>query len=156
MATQKQSSSKAFDTERPPEGPTAEREVSLPPNVSIYAGPSGAELLRASLFTRLVTTLHGQAQLAQLAAALADCATFCHQHQNIVLVFDEDLNTHHEHFRQVCLRLKDNGNIGLDYGRCIFDAGSSLQAGYQMDKLQGGTVSKSCCALLTPSIASVR
>ncbi|KAI0199814.1 hypothetical protein F4808DRAFT_461469 [Astrocystis sublimbata] len=116
-----------------------EREVSLPPNVSIYAGPSSAELLRATIFTRLATTVQDPAQLAA-ALASSDCATFCHQLQNVLLVFDEDLDTHHEHFRQVCLRLKDGGDLGLDYGRCIFDAGSSLQAGFQMDKLQSGDV----------------
>ncbi|GAP83898.1 hypothetical protein SAMD00023353_0503170 [Rosellinia necatrix] len=138
MATQKPSSSKASHAEQLTDGPTTEREVSLPPNVSIYAGPSSAGLLRASVFTRLVTTVQDPAKLA--AALGSDCATFCHQHQNVVLIFDEHLDPHHEHFRQVCLRLKDNGDLGLDYGRCIFDAGSSLQAGFQMDKLQGGAI----------------
>ncbi|KAI0100378.1 hypothetical protein GGR51DRAFT_564186 [Nemania sp. FL0031] len=138
MTTQKHSSSKASDAEQLTDGPTTEREVSLPPNVSIYAGPSSAALLRASIFTRLVTTVQDPAKLA--AALGSDCATFCHQYQNVVLIFDEDLDTHHEHFRLVCLRLKDNGDLGLDYGRCIFDVGSSLQAGFQMDKLQGGAI----------------
>ncbi|KAI0544204.1 hypothetical protein F4679DRAFT_589759 [Xylaria curta] len=120
------------------DGLTTEREVSLPPNVSIYAGPSSARLLRASIFTRLVTTVPDPAKLA--AALGSDCATFCHQYQNVVLIFDEDLDTHHEHFRQVCLHLKDNGDLGLDYGRCIFDVGSYLHAGFQMDKLQGGAI----------------
>ncbi|KAI0972439.1 hypothetical protein F4678DRAFT_430285 [Xylaria arbuscula] len=145
MATLKHSSSDAS---------TMEREVSLPPNVSIYAGPSSAELLRASIFTRLVTTVQDPAQLA--AALGSDCATFCHQLQNVVLIFDEDLDTHHGHFRQVCLRLKDKGDLGLDYGRCIFDARSSLQAGFQMDKLQSGDVSKLWCMPLMCSVASMR
>ena len=154
MAAQNRSSSKASDAEWPTDGPTTEREVSLPPNVSIYAGPSSAELLHASIFTRLVTTVQDWAQLA--AALGSDCATFCHQYQNIVLVFDKNLDTHHEHFRQVCLRLKDNGDLGLDYGRCIFDADSSLQAGFQMDKLQGGAVSKSCYLPLMRLVTRVR
>ncbi|TRX92001.1 hypothetical protein FHL15_007098 [Xylaria flabelliformis] len=138
MTTQDHRSSQASDAEQLTDGPTTEREVSLPPNVSIYTGPSSAGLLRASIFTRLVTTVQDPAELA--AALGSDCATFCHQHQNVVLIFDEDLNPHHEHFREVCLRLKDNGDLGLDYGRCIFDVGSSLHAGFQMDKLQGGAV----------------
>ncbi|KAI0864297.1 hypothetical protein F4860DRAFT_465781 [Xylaria cubensis] len=154
MTTQKHSSSKASDAEQLTDGPTTEREVSLPPNVSIYAGPSSAGLLRASIFTRLVTTVQDPAKLA--AALGSDCATFCHQYQNVVLIFDEDLDPHHEHFRQVCLRLKDNGDLGLDYGRCIFDVGSSLHAGFQMEKLQGGAISKSCCMPLTRSVASVQ
>lgn len=151
MTTQKHSSFKAFDAEQLTDRPTTEREVSLPPNVSIYVGPNSEGLLRASIFTRLVTTVQDPAKLG--AALGSNCATFCHQYQNVVLIFDDDLEPHHEHFRQVCLRLKDNGDLGLDYGRCIFDVGSSLQAGFQMDRLQGGAISKSCCM---PPVASVR
>ncbi|KAI1264760.1 hypothetical protein F5Y18DRAFT_389979 [Xylariaceae sp. FL1019] len=138
MATQENGISKATDVGGSASASATGREVSLPPNVSIYTGPSGAQLLRASLFTRLATTVQ---EPAQLATALGpDCAAFCHQHQNVVLIFDEDLDTHHEHFRQVCLQLKEHGDLGLEYGRCIFDAATSLGAGFQMDQLQGGDV----------------
>ncbi|KAI0142639.1 hypothetical protein GGR57DRAFT_393188 [Xylariaceae sp. FL1272] len=136
MTTLEHSSSKASDAGQSTSAPAMERQVSLPPNVSIYTGPGSAQLLRASLFTRLATTVQDPAQLA--TALGSDCALFCHQHQNVVLIFDEDLDTHHEHFRQVCLQLKEHGDLGLEYGRCIFDTATSLEAGFQMDQLQSG------------------
>ncbi|KAI1324682.1 hypothetical protein F5Y16DRAFT_402248 [Xylariaceae sp. FL0255] len=139
MATEENSSCKTLAEGESREEPTAAREVILPPNVSIYSAPSSAKVLRAVLFTRLVTTVQAPAQLA--TALGPDCASFCHQHHNTVLIFDDDdQDTHHEHFRQVCMRLKANGDLGLDYGRCVFDARSSLQAGFQMDQLQSGAV----------------
>lgn len=115
-------------------------EAQLPPNVSIYTGPSRAQLLRGKIFTRLATTAP---DAAKLAAALAgnDCAAFCHQHQKAVLIFDDELDAHHEHFRQVCLRLKEHGDMGVEYGRCVFDADNALQAGFQMDQLKDGSIS---------------
>ena len=66
-------------------------------------------------------------------------------HQNAVLVFDggaegdelEDL--HHEHFRAVCLALKD-ADIGLDVAKCVHDSNDVLQAGFQLDSLKNGSV----------------
>lgn len=130
-------------------------EVQLPPNVSIYSGPSSAQLLQAKVFTRLVTTAPDPAKLA-VALAGDDCATFCHQHQKSVLIFDEELDTHHEHFRRVCLLLKEHGDVGLEFGRCVFDAQTALQAGFQMDQLNDGAISElpslyvACCPSADP------
>lgn len=55
---------------------------------------------------------------------------------------------HHEHFREVCLLLKD-ADIGVQYGRCVFDAGSALAAGFQLDKLGTGDVSEYCLFFLS-------
>lgn len=115
--------------------------VELPGNVSIYDGPNGEALLEAKVFTRLVTTAPDEDKLAD-ALSGGDFEGFCHQHDKSVLIFDSDLETHHEHFRQVCLRLKDNGDIGVEYAACVFDAGEALGAGFQMDKLESGAVSK--------------
>lgn len=117
-------------------------EAQLPPNVSIYTGPSSTQLVGAKVFTRLATTAPDPAKLAT-ALAGDDCATFCHLHQKSVLIFDEVLDTHHEHFRLVCLRLKEHGDMGVEYGRCVFDAENALQAGFQMDQLKGGAISTS-------------
>ncbi|KAK2052893.1 hypothetical protein LY76DRAFT_609551 [Colletotrichum caudatum] len=125
----------------------------LPPNVTIFspAKPSAAEaLLNGRIFTRL--TANAQAEPSKLAAALEDASrravgddAFCLGHRNVVLIFDagEDgadaTDAHHEHFRLVCLALKD-ADIGLDVAGCIFDAPSALQAGFQLDALSSGSV----------------
>ncbi|KAK0387951.1 hypothetical protein NLU13_4195 [Sarocladium strictum] len=115
--------------------------VELPENVSIYAGPNSEGLLGAKVLTRLVTTVPDAEKLSQALASQSDFASFCHQHGRSVLIFDgEDQDLHHEHFRQVCLCLKDNGDIGLEYGQCVFDAGTALEAGFQTDKLESGAI----------------
>jgi hypothetical protein len=117
--------------------------VELPENVSIYAGPNSTGLLDAKILTRLVTTAPDIAKLSEALASNSDFATFTHQHGKSILIFDcDDEDLHHEHFRQVCLCLKDNGDIGLEFGQCVFDAGTTVDAGFQTDKLQSGTVSK--------------
>ncbi|KAK1973240.1 hypothetical protein LZ30DRAFT_788070 [Colletotrichum cereale] len=124
----------------------------LPPNVAIFspAKPSTAEaLLNGRIFTRL--TANAQAEPSKLAAALKDAPrhavddTFCFSHRNVVLIFDGEkdgadvTDAHHEHFRLVCLALKD-ADISLDVAGCIFDASSALQAGFQLDTLSSGSV----------------
>lgn len=133
------SSQKNRETQRKPSKMPS--RVELPENVSIYAGPNSSGLLSATLFTRLVTTAPDTQKLAD-ALASSNVATFTHQHKKTVLIFDDDQDTHHEHFRQVCLCLKDNDDIGLEYGQCAFDAGTALEAGFQTDQLDGGSVSK--------------
>ena len=41
---------------------------------------------------------------------------------------------HHEHFRTICLALKEL-DIGLDVAGCINDAADSLAVGFQLDKV---------------------
>ncbi|KAH7014266.1 uncharacterized protein B0I36DRAFT_48978 [Microdochium trichocladiopsis] len=144
-------------------------QPTLPPNISIYTGPGKASLLSASLFTRLATTASEpgklSAALAGKSTASEAAGSFWHQHQNAVLIFDgrrkhtapgqeeqgegpadddddsdeKVQDRHHEHFREICLLLKD-ADIGVQYGRCVFDADSSLAAGFQLDRLGSGDV----------------
>ncbi|EFQ30448.1 uncharacterized protein GLRG_05592 [Colletotrichum graminicola M1.001] len=124
----------------------------LPPNVTIFspAKPSTAEaLLNGRIFTRL--TANAQAEPLKLVAALKDASrhavddTFCFSHGNVVLIFDAErdgvdvTDAHHEHFRQVCLALKD-ADISLDVAGCVFDSPSALQAGFQLDTLSSGSI----------------
>ncbi|KAF7554643.1 hypothetical protein G7Z17_g2782 [Cylindrodendrum hubeiense] len=102
------------DSAPPSKAPTDQPEnepVTLPPNVSIYNGASGEKLLNAEIFTRLETTVQDQHQLT--VALSSDLATFCIQHHNILVIFDNDQDSHHEHFRQ---------------------------AGFQLDKLNEGSI----------------
>ncbi|OHF02125.1 hypothetical protein CORC01_02704 [Colletotrichum orchidophilum] len=124
----------------------------LPPNVTIFspASPTTAKaLLNGSMFTRL--TANAQTEPSKLEATLRDVArpevndTFCFSHRNVVLIFDGEkdgadaTDQHHEHFRLVCLALKD-ADISLDVAGCIFDAPEILQAGFQLDTLSSGSV----------------
>lgn len=133
-------------------GSSAQNAPALPPNVSIFSpsNPSTATaLLNGRIFTRL--TANAQTEPAKLSAALRDVArpevneSFCFSHSNVVLIFDGDQegadvqDIHHEHFRLVCLALKD-ADISLDVAGCIFDVSNVLQAGFQLDKLNSGSV----------------
>lgn len=128
----------------------------LPPNVLIFAPkkPAGADaLLHGRLFTRLATT--ASTDPVRLAAAVrkADAeGSFCLAFRGGVLLFDgaagagdgdeiddDTTNAHHEHFRAVCLALKD-ADIDLDVAGCIFDARGVLKAGFQLDVLRPGNV----------------
>jgi hypothetical protein len=114
--------------------------VTLPPNVSIYSSAHAQSFLNAKLFTRLSTTVKDPASLA--SALGGDCKSFCVQHKESLIIFNaSDLDAHHEHFRAVCLKLKE-ADLGVDYGGCVFDAGSILAAGFQVDTLSDGAVSK--------------
>ncbi|KAL0931130.1 uncharacterized protein CTRU02_213865 [Colletotrichum truncatum] len=115
----------------------------LPPNVSIFTPKksSAAEaLLNGSIFTRLTVT--DKTEPAQISTALTKAKideSFCLTHHNVILIFDEDQETHHEHFRQVCLALKD-ADIGLSVAGCVHDATEVLQAGFQLDTLSSGSI----------------
>lgn len=144
----KMSSTKVTNTNCPPNGdPPA-----LPPNVFIFspAIPIATNaLLNGRLFTRLTVPAHTKS--SQLVDAFRKTQqpkvneTFCIHHRNIVLIFDSDVqgqdlqDTHHEHFRAVCLALKDN-NINLDVAGCVFDAPTALQAGFQFEVMSSGSV----------------
>lgn len=74
--------------------------------------------------------------------------SFCLPFRKGILIFDgadrgmeqEDMiDVHHEHFRQVCLALKDS-DINLDFSACIFDADDVLKAGFQLDAMSQGAV----------------
>ena len=121
----------------------------LPPNVSIFSPVSArnAKILQNSLlFTRLA--LGAQTQPTQLANVskdkrLDEAYALCHG--NFILIFDSSVegedtqDKHHEHFRAVCLALKDN-DVDLNVASCIFDATTALQAGFQFDELSDGAI----------------
>jgi hypothetical protein len=123
----------------------------LPANVYIFS-PTKASAVNALLGGRIFTRLVASARTkpAQLAAAIKAYPgvdeSFCLSHGNVVLIFDggegskqgdelEDL--HHEHFRIICLALKEH-DIGLDVAGCIHDATDVLGAGFQLDRLNYG------------------
>ncbi|KAI8716410.1 hypothetical protein NCS52_00934600 [Fusarium sp. LHS14.1] len=123
----------------------------LPANVCIFSPkkPSAVNaLLGARVFTRLVAS--ASTKPAKLAAAIKSYQgadeSFCLIHGNSILIFDggegdkqgDELDdVHHEHFRIVCLALKEH-DIGLDVAGCIHDANDALAAGFQLDKLNDG------------------
>ncbi|RSL94916.1 hypothetical protein CEP52_012370 [Fusarium oligoseptatum] len=123
----------------------------LPANVCILSPKKTSAvnaLLSARLFTRLVAS--SSTKPAKLAAAIKSYQgadeSFCLVHGNAVLIFDggegdkksdEVEDDHHEHFRIVCLALKEH-DIGLDVAGCIHDASNALEAGFQLDKLNDG------------------
>lgn len=127
----------------------------LPPNVLIFSpeSPDAAHaLLNGRIYTKLATTARTTPE--QLAAAVEKIASkgsresFCLPFRKGILIFDnagpetgqEELtDVHHDHFRQVCLALKD-ADINLDFSACIFDADSVLKAGFQLDAMSRGSV----------------
>ncbi|KAM0435855.1 hypothetical protein ACHAPT_002746 [Fusarium lateritium] len=132
---------------------TDSNKPTLPTNVCIFSPTKTSAanaLLGGRIFTRLVAS--ARTKPAQLAAAIkaypgAD-ESFCLTHGNVVLIFDggegdkqgdelEDL--HHEHFRIICLALKEH-DIGLDVAGCINDVTDVHKAGFQLDKLNDGAV----------------
>lgn len=135
-----------------PSGPT---KPELPPNVLIFSpkNQTAADaLLSGRIFTRLTATAATEPE--QLSAALEKMASpeiresFCLAYRNGILIYDgvnKDLgdadltDLHHEHFRQVCLALKD-ADIDLDFAGCVFDSPAILQAGFQLDTLRPGTL----------------
>lgn len=134
----------------------------LPHNVSIFS-PTKAEasqsLLGAKVFTKLATSTRTTPDQIKSALSLikpqseetSDISTFCLPFRKGILIFDgglasseslsqeELIDAHHEHFRQVCLALKD-AEINLDFSACIFDAEGGLNAGFQFDGMKGGAV----------------
>ncbi|KAK1849295.1 hypothetical protein CCHR01_08050 [Colletotrichum chrysophilum] len=122
---------------------TAPAALALPPNVSIFTPKDASatkNLLNGKVFTRL--TITDKTQPAQISAALKKAKiseTFCLTHQNVILIFDQDQDTHHEHFRVVCLALRD-ADIGLSVSGCIHDAPEVLQAGFQLDTLNSNSI----------------
>ncbi|KAM0227505.1 hypothetical protein ACHAPO_011500 [Fusarium lateritium] len=112
----------------------------LPPNVVIFSPQNSLSinsLLGAGIFTRLVTSASTTPEkLAALKSHAGVKDDFCLFHRNAVLIFDASGNedVHHEHFRTICLGLKEL-DIGLDVAGCINDATDSLAAGFQLDKV---------------------
>lgn len=121
----------------------------LPQNVSIFSPgrPATAKaLLDGRLFTRLVTVGTDSSQHTQaLGNKVGVHDTFLLAHHNVLLLFDSDAegkdlqDAHHEHFRTVCLMLKDE-DINLDFAGCVFDVTDALQAGFQLEGLSLGSV----------------
>lgn len=124
----------------------------LPPNVTIFspALPSTIQVLQtSSLFTRM--RVGANTSPSDLADALSTGRrykvdeTFCLRHQNIILIFDsaseeKDLqDAHHEHFRSVCLLLRDH-DITVDVAACVYDATTALQASFQFEKLNSVSI----------------
>lgn len=126
----------------------------LPQNVSIFSPlkPEASQsLLNGRIFTKLAasaltTPSQLQTALSQITPA-SDRETFCLPFRKGILIFDGGLDfelpqealidAHHEHFRQVCLALKD-ADINLDFSACIFDAEAALKVGFQLDGMNGG------------------
>ncbi|KAF2008372.1 hypothetical protein BU24DRAFT_429403 [Aaosphaeria arxii CBS 175.79] len=125
----------------------------LPEHVSIYSpsdAQAGDDLFNAQIFTRLSISSSTSSRVIATALATSSNSTnntvsqsFCVQHNNVLLVFDtdtkDDCDLHHEHVRTVCLMLKDH-DYAIDYARCVFDAVSAQQAGFQFDKMNGGSI----------------
>jgi hypothetical protein len=127
----------------------------LPQNVLIFSpsSPEAAQaLLKGRIFTKLAATIRTTPE--QLVAAVQKVTRkesrekFCLPFRKGVLIFDgahseadqEKLtDEHHEHFREVCLALKD-ADINLDFSACIFDADQILKAGFQLDAMSLGAV----------------
>ena len=127
----------------------------LPHNVLIFSpkdSSSANALLKGRIFTKLATTNRTTSE--QLLAAVEKIApkelreSFCLPFRKGILIFDgadheldqEELtDVHHEHFRQVCLALKD-ADINLDFSACIFDANDVLKAGFQLDAMSKSAV----------------
>jgi hypothetical protein len=125
----------------------------LPAHVSVFSNKditASDNLLNAKIFTRLSISSSTTSQA--LAAAISPSSksqadsidpTFCLQNNNVLLVFDVDVekdrDLHHEHVRTVCLMLKEQ-DFSVDYARCVFDASTAQQAGFQFDKMARGAV----------------
>ena len=127
----------------------------LPQNVLIFSPstPDAAHaLLNGRIFTKLAATTRTTPE--QLVAAVQKITPkgsrekFCLPFRKGILIFDgansetdrEKLtDEHHEHFREVCLALKD-ADINLDFSACIFDADQILKAGFQLDAMSQGAV----------------
>ncbi|KAM0705957.1 hypothetical protein Q7P35_007317 [Cladosporium inversicolor] len=127
----------------------------LPHNVLIFSpsSPDAAKaLLNGRIFTKLAATTSTTPE--QLVAAVQKITPkesrekFCLPFRKGILIFDgadpeleqEKLtDDHHEHFREVCLALKD-ADINLDFSACIFDADQILKAGFQLDAMSQGAV----------------
>lgn len=67
-------------------------------------------------------------------------------HHNVILIFDggeseetDIQDTHHEHFRAVCLALKEM-DISLSVSGCVFDAREAVGVGFQFERLSAGSV----------------
>lgn len=127
----------------------------LPPNVLIFS-PTSSEaataLLNGRMFTKLATSTRTTPEkllaAAEKIAPKESRESFCLPFRKGILIFDgadpeteQDQLTdrHHEHFRQVCLALKDT-DINLDFSACIFDAADVLKAGFQLDAMSQGAV----------------
>ena len=111
--------------------------ATLPTNVSVFfpADRSAYDnIQKATLFTRLHIRLSGQQVASALNRTPSVKQTFCMAHQNIILVFDTERETHIEHVKAVLQMLQDN-KIFADIKRCIFNAADAKKAGFQLDPL---------------------
>jgi len=127
----------------------------LPHNVLIFSpenSSSANALLNGRIFTKLATTTRTTPEEILVAvgkiSSTENRERFCLPFRKGILIFDGDdaeleqeelTDVHHEHFRQVCLALKDS-DINLDFSACIFDADDVLKAGFQLDAMSKGAV----------------
>lgn len=127
----------------------------LPHNVLIFSpsNPDAAKaLLNGRIFTKLAatnsTTPEQLVAAAQKITPKESREKFCLPFRKGILIFDgadpeteqeKVTDDHHEHFREVCLALKD-ADINLDFSACIFDADQILKAGFQLDAMSQGAV----------------
>jgi hypothetical protein len=112
----------------------------LPPNVVIFSPTTlkaSKALLKGKIFTKLATTT--RTTPSQIASALSKITPTPSETTEIEQSAEELTDAHHEHFRQVCLALKD-ADINLDFSACIFDVEDVLKAGFQLDEMSRGAV----------------
>jgi hypothetical protein len=121
----------------------------LPPHVTIFSPkiPSAAKsLLTSTLFTRL--SLSPDTSISQLSTLRDDSRfseTYSLLHHSTILIFDSNTSdkdvqdTHHDHFRDTCLALKD-ADISISVAGCVYDAKTALEVGFQFDQLSDGAV----------------
>lgn len=110
----------------------------LPPNATIFYPPDRAACARArgaSVFSRLAVVADSQQVLAALGRTPAVTEAFSLVHGNVILVFGDHVETHQEQVRAVLLMLRDNGDLGIDFSECVFDAQDAKAAGFSLDPL---------------------
>ncbi|KAF2493113.1 hypothetical protein BU16DRAFT_540844 [Lophium mytilinum] len=112
----------------------------IPTNVSVWypADPSAFENARtATIFTRLDLAHTPQQVAAAMGRTAAIKQSFCLGHQNAILVFDKDIDTHTEHVRAVLHMCRANSMRSNIY-ECVFDANTAAEAGFQLEALSNG------------------
>jgi hypothetical protein len=124
----------------------------LPAHVTIFSpsdSSSATTLLGSNIFTRLSlspNTASSQLSSLQKDARLSESHALLHHHS--ILIFDSESSeiegkdlqgAHHDHFRAVCLALKDN-DIAISVAGCVYDKKTAVEAGFQLDQLSDGAV----------------
>lgn len=100
-------------------------------NVLIYIGFNSEGLIGVKVFIRFVMMVLDVGKFFEVLVSNSDFVVFSYQYGKFVLIFDgDDQDLYYEYFRQVCLCLKDNGDIGFEFGQCVFDVSMVLEVGF--------------------------